>query len=177
MHDILKILVEQGVPTDSHVAAGVHCNQTELSEPQYRRMLGELMNEDLTPFDDVLRAKLTYAYFCQEMVKIHLGRSGMVNLEDLYPHVVACAEKIITKNPWMWVSADEPSTDASGNVTISTGKKKKGWKRDAAELIYTELKDSGTNAKKTIMDRFMTELDMSKQGATSYFHASKNKLG
>ena len=175
MPHILAMLSEQGVPTRSYAAAGTHCNQTELVEPQYRRLLEQLIDRELPPFLDDLTAKLSYAYFCQEYVRWSAGLSDVVLSEDVYPRATERAKTLIVRCPWMF-STDDDGTPNSTSSAAGSGGKKKGWKKIAALAIYKELYDAD-NAKKTkaqIMERYMSELDMSKVGATSYFYANRS---
>jgi hypothetical protein len=76
----------------------------------------------------------------------------------------------MTENSWIFAEPEDvPKMDSAGNP-----KRKKGAKQEEAARIYSENKSDG---KAKIIELFMSELDMSKAGATTYFYNMRKKLG
>lgn len=170
------ILVEQGVPVHSYVAAAIHINGTCLPEERYRANIEAILGTKVEQFESPMDAKLAYAYFTQNYLKRH-DTDGPVCVEQLYLESVAEAKAKREASPWLYhdleADAGVPQVDDNGVV-----KRKKGWKRDEAERLFKERKAEGSDmSRKAIIALFKEKLDMSDAGASTYYANCKKKLG
>lgn len=169
MIDIIETLHSQRVPTDSHIHAGVYCNQTEYPQEKYEQFLSVLMDKPIQCENHIM-SRLTYAYFCQDMVKI--SKQHEIKQEEVEPTFISAkikAEILFTKNPWMWATKDPEPDQYNENGTL---KLKKGWKKDRALEIF---KNNPNATKKEIIKMYEKELDMTSSGAQTYYYNSKQQ--
>jgi len=186
MKSIINKLEDQGVPTNSFIAAGVYCSHIEGSIETFQDKIKELVNCNET-FTDYKFTKFTYGYFVQEYVRSYLMHKrdpevGYVRFDDnknpiLPPDAIIKtallkAESLLSENPWLKY---EEHIEAQPNIDAVTGKvkRKKGWKQERSFEIF---KANCDKSKQEIMKMFQDELDMTKSGSQTYYYNAKNKF-
>ncbi len=183
MIDPIAVLKRRGVNVDSPISAirEVNWEFGWSTVQQWRNGITELVGEDTINVEslDYMKARYTYLYLVQNFTKLY------EEVEDVTPQLGKVIKQTrsdaknrierITKGDLVWMVG---SREISGLVdgytdTAGTEKKKgrKGRKKQAAEDLYTKYKDS--KSRKEIIEMFMKDLDMSKAGATTYFHNCK----
>ena len=93
-------------------------------------------------------------------------------MEDVWEEVNRRATGYIQRAPWSIKDYGTEEETAEGTKP----KRKKGAKKERADVLYQEMND-GKFTRDEIIEVFMTELDMSKPGATTYFHDRKKRFG
>lgn len=168
MHQALKIISTYGIPTNSAIRAIQYLGEKEdYSTDQYRSMIKELIGFDLVT--DERQTKYTFLYLIQDIIK-ELYNTDKLDNEGLFLSAQTKALFFIRDNPWTFAQPEETiKVDVEGKP-----KRKKGAKQEEAMRIYKENIDEG---KKAVIELFMSELDMSKAGATTYFYNTKKKVG
>ncbi len=166
--DPIAAIKELGIPTNSMGNAIVHMNENGwLEQSQYESLIKTISGISVT-FDNQLDARCTCLYLIQESIR-KSENTDVFDMQEMLELATELANKFIRENPWHWATADEPkSYDSNGNV-----RKKKGAKQINALRIYNE--NIGAD-KQTIIKLFMSELDMSKSGATTYFYNVKKRM-
>ncbi len=176
MHPVMQKFVERGIPIRSAVAAIQYLSdkQETMTPAHYQSLLEEFVGEQvhtkLTGVDADRQLKYTLLYFVQETIRKSFS-TDKINPIEILGTASDKAKKFIVENPWTFATgeSDVPKVDSNGNA-----KRKKGAKQEEAARIYIENKAKG---KKTVIEMFMSELDMSKAGATTYFYNMKKQLG
>ena len=165
----IKQIAEYGIPVNSYIAAIQYLNdRSDLEQSQYEGMIKDVTGVE-QKFNDHRDAKYTFLYLVQETIRKSTS-TDIFDMDALLEYAFTRAQKFIKENPWHWAEPEEEQkVDASGKP-----KRKKGAKQEEAARIYNENKADG---KKAIIDLFMSELDMSKAGATTYFYNMKKKFG
>jgi len=167
MHPI-KQIAEYGIPVNSYLAAIQYLNRrSDLEQSQYENMI-ETLTGFGNDFPDHRIAKYTFLYLIQETIR-ESNNTDKFDMGKLLTLSFNRAEKFIKENPWHWAQPDEVvKVDDAGKP-----KRKKGAKQEMALELYKEYIEEG---KPKVIDMFMSELDMSKAGATTYFYNTKKKV-
>lgn len=162
-------IAEYDIPVNSYIAAIQYLNRRDdLEQSQYENMIKNIAGVERN-FANHRDAKYTFLYLIQETIRKSFT-TDQFNMEDLFNNSFNQAMTFINENPWHWAEPDETQkVDESGKP-----KRKKGAKQEEAVRIYKENIDAG---KAKIIELFMSELDMSKAGATTYFYNTKKKVG
>jgi len=164
----IKQIAEYGIPTNTYGSAIIHLNDREdLSRTQYEKRIKELTGV-VQEYTDDRDAKYCFLYLIQETIRKSYN-TDKFNMPELLEYSTTRARNFVRDNPWHWaVAEEEVQIDSFGKP-----KRKKGAKQIEALRIYKENVDEG---KPAIIDMFMSELDMSKSGATTYFYNMKKKV-
>lgn len=169
MHPTLQKLSALDIPIHSFVAAIRHLSSRgDLSGPQYNNLLSNLTDTPINITDERL-AKYTFLYFVQETIKKSFT-TDKLNPIDIVNAVQPRAAAYIAEHEWIFAQPEEddtPKFDSNGNV-----KRKRGAKQDEARELYLA---NQTKTRKEIIELFIDKLDMSKAGATTYYHNLKNQ--
>jgi hypothetical protein len=170
MIDIIETLHAQRVPTESYIHTGIYCNQTEYPQEKYEQFLSVLMDKPIQ-CDNHILSRLTYAYFCHDIVKI--SKQKEIQQEDIdltFSSALVKANTLFTKNTWMWATKEPEPDQYNENGTL---KLKKGWKKDRAIEIF---KTNPKATKAEIIKMYEKELDMTASGAQTYYYNSKHHI-
>jgi len=165
----IKQIAEYGIPVNSYIAA-IHymSDRSDLDQSQYEGMIKNIVGVD-HKFTNQRDAKYTLLYLIQEIIRKSYS-TDTFNMGELFTKSFVRAKTFINDNPWHWAEPEDvEKVDAGGKP-----KRKKGAKQEEALRIYKENVDAG---KAKIIELFMSELDMSKAGATTYFYNTKKKVG
>jgi len=165
----IKQIAEYGIPTNSAIRAIQYLGEKEdYNSEQYFSMIMKITGHGIN-IADPRRTKYSFLYLIQGIIKESFN-TDTIDVLSVLLTAQDNAEKFITENPWHWAEPDEiEKTDESGKP-----KRKKGAKQEEALRIYKENIEAG---KAKIIELFMSELDMSKAGATTYFYNTKRKVG
>jgi hypothetical protein len=160
---------EFGIPTDSYHSAIRHLNDRDpFIKCEYERLIHVLTGVQRT-YTDQRDARYCFLYLIQETIR-KSDNTDRFDMPTLLIYAEERAYKFIKENPWHWaVVEEEVKLDSSGKP-----KRKKGAKQVEALRIYNENIFAG---KKAIIELFMSELDMSKAGATTYFYNTRKQVG
>lgn len=174
MQTPLKIIESYGAPTDSYIGAISYLKQemrVPFTKEEYERNIAELLDVDTVPsYSNEKEAALYFHYLVQETIRVYMD-GKIPEMDVVWDEVNRRAKEFIAEAPW---SIKDYSTTETADG--EKPKRKKGAKKEAAEALYKKLND-GSNDRNTIIDAFISELNMSKAGATTYFHNLKKKHG
>lgn len=164
----IDVLNDQHIPTHSYLSAIQHIKSyIDKSETEYRDMIKTMVGFDLDSKLDFNHVKYTYLYLVQEIIRFHLEQKP-TSLKNILEYAQMRATKYISNNTWVFAESEAtPKLDARG-----VPKRKKGAKQEAAFNIYC---NNLNKTKAEIVQLFMETLDMSKAGATTYYHNMKKK--
>lgn len=166
MTEIIRILKEQNIPTDSFSSAGIYCNQLNKTIQQYRNLLIQLTTHipDVTIplYDNTMEAKLVYAYFCQEAVRAHHSNTELD--DSLFELASSKAKHMLDTSPWMWATELEDDTTSTNSSS--------GTKIERALAIYND-NISLTSAE--VRQMFIDEVGLTKGGARAYYQRFKRE--
>lgn len=172
METPLQIIESYGAPTTSFIRAIMYLREEArpMSKKQMEQEIARLLGADHAPsFDNEKTARLYFHYLVQETIRAH--NSGViVEMDKVWEEAQNRAATWISKNPWS-VKDYASSTDANGNP-----RRKKGAKLEGAKDIYQRMND-GVHTRKDIIQEFIDVLEMTKAGATTYFHNMKKEFG
>lgn len=190
-------LKDAGCPIDSVFEAARYVNQfanKEWSKSRFELLIKTHFGVDAsTSFDK--EAEVLYRYMVTEAVR-HAVEKTEINEQQLLQQAKTLTDKFFVKFPWFHPSHQsqlaKSNLDENGNYIGEVGfddtvpveeirierkeiggkviKPKKGAKQAAAQAIYAAHKDK-PNAE--IISMFMSQLDMSKAGATTYLYNLK----
>jgi len=165
--DPIKQLREWKIPTSSYCAAIRYLNdRPDLIKCEYERLV-ETLTGVRRQYEDLREARYAFLYLVQETIR-KSDNTDKFDMAEMLEYAEKCAHKLFLEQSWHWaVCEEEVKTDSSGKP-----KRKKGAKQVEALRIYNENVDEG---KAKIVELFMSELDMSKAGATTYFYNMKKK--
>jgi hypothetical protein len=168
MHQAIKTISTYGIPTNSATRAIQYLGEKEdYTSEQYFSMIVEITGHGINIADPRL-TKYTFLYLIQDIIKTSFNTDN-IDMTSLILSSSDKAEKFIAENPWVFAVPDEVvKVDDAGKP-----KRKKGAKQEEALRIYKENISEG---KPKIIELFMSELDMSKAGATTYFYNTKKKV-
>ena len=109
-------------------------------------------------------------YTIQETVRAFTGVAPP-DMELLWEDIKTRTEDFLENNPWVLIDYAEASRplDDDGNP-----KAKKGDKKVRSQELYIENKDNGLSRKEWIA-LFVSEIDMSPAGASTYYANMKKK--
>jgi hypothetical protein len=158
---------EFGIPVRSYGAAIWYLNdRPDLEKDEYENLIHTLTGVR-RQYKDHRDARYSFLYLVQETIR-KWESTDKFDMEEMLIYAEKCAQKLFTEQAYHWAEPDEEvKTDSKGNP-----KRKKGAKQVEALRIYNENVADG---KSKIIELFMSELDMSKAGATTYFYNMKKK--
>lgn len=169
----IHVLERLDVPTTSYIAAVANVKERFADDKATNHLLRELTGDvDVSLSGE--QAMYTCYYVVQDVVKAHL-KGEEVDTNNVYQTALESASVYINrmdKGDLTFLRAEPEESvkvDAGGKP-----KRKKGAKQEEALRIFTENMDKD---KKEIIAMFMSELDMSKSGATTYYYNTKKKVG
>ena len=153
----------------SYVRAIQEINDAGIQDREFYTIgLSEMAGTAININDD-REARLTYLYFVQEVLK---NQKNDVSVKDLLASAKEKAQLFI-KDP---NSPDVTLRPQYGSATpkldcLGQPKRKKGAKQEQAVEVYKANMNSKTKAE--IIELFMSEVGMSKAGATTYYYNIK----
>lgn len=163
---------EYGVPVNTFSGAVLSLTDREMEKAAYEDGIAKIIGLSPTPtYSSQAEARVYFLYSVQETIR-ELNMGHIPDMEQLWKDVQTKAQNYILENPWVLKKFDE----AQVTTNESTAPQKYGCKRDQAEALYEEL-NGGQNSRTDIINAFIDELEMSKAGATTYFHNLRKKHG
>lgn len=152
--------IEHHLPAQNFYSAIAILNQETETIDEYKRRIHELTGEEIES-TDLKEVKYTYLYFLQ-----NAKTKDQIDLNLAHRD----AKKFVERFEW---SFDEENEQSDVKVDKKTGevRKKKGWKKAEAVKIYQNMTENET--RHDIIQKFMDQLDMTKQGATTYWYIAK----
>lgn len=185
MNDPIAVLTELGINTDSHIQAIMDITRTGKGQlgwsegEQFRIGITDLVGDKINTNNlDDLKAKYTYLYLVQSIVIQYDEGIGDVNINNAVRDARSNTKKMIvrvTDGDLAFVNPANWEGESTLRPALTKKKNKKGRKKKACADLYRKNKD--TKSRKEIIELFMKKLDMSKAGATTYFHNCKKELG
>lgn len=159
---------ELGVPVRSYCAAAWHfIDRPDLTKDEYENHIYTLTGVR-RQYKDFRDARYSFLYLIQETIR-KWESTDKFDMGEMLIYAEKCAQTLFVEQAYHWAEPDEEvKTDSSGKP-----KRKKGAKQIDALRIYNENVEDG---KQAIVDMFMSELDMSKAGATTYYYNMKKKV-
>lgn len=161
----LSSISSQGFSTTSRKAIQ-QISEKDLSGNEYRNAIRDAISTEVidpTGLDDTT-AEYFYKYLVQELVQ---GEDDIeVAIETAREKANEMAERVTT--------GDLQYVNAGKNGQSKSEKPKKTKKKDLAEQIYQDNKDDLT--RKQMIDMFVSEVGMTKAGASTYYHNCKKKF-
>ncbi|KKN44109.1 hypothetical protein LCGC14_0696360 [marine sediment metagenome] len=179
MIDPIAVLTELGVNTNSPIQAIMDITREQKGQlgwtegEEFRLGITALVGNKINTNNlDDQKAKYTYLYLVQSLVKQFDEGIGEININNAIKDARSGAKKFIHRlhNDLAWMNPANWEGESSLRPA-PTKKKSKGRKKNAAADLYRKNKD--TKSRKEIIEMFMKKLDMSKAGATTYFHNCK----
>lgn len=193
----ITVLSKLGVDTDSPIQAiqdvsKLAAKRDWVTDAHWRRAIEELIGTEKINVAnlDFLKAKYTYMYLVQNIVE-QFDETDEPSVNVAIKAARAKAKAMIYRikegdlqflDPSRYTEAEE--IDEHGIITRKIGggrgkpigkKGRKGRKKAEAERLYQANKDSKSRGE--IIAMFIKDLDMSKAGATTYYHNCKKELG
>lgn len=181
----IAILVRRGMSQTSWIKAVQDFNTITdgWTKHDYERLIEELLLEPVT-FEDERTARISAGYLVQELMRVFVNRPDQIlDVEavwvDAQQRTAAYIERI-NSGDLMFMQAKPETDDYNENaepVVDDRGnrKRKKGAKKQMAAEMYRDNRETKTRAE--IIEMFMTDIGMSKAGATTYFHNNKAEFG
>lgn len=164
----IQIIEDFGAPTNSYIKCVLFFRSEEgpvLSKEEHEKGIADIIGAETPPtFETEKESQLYFLYAVQETVRAFLGPT-VPDMDEIWTIAHNKCTTFIKENPWCLI---EDSEEGEG--------KSKVQKKDRARDLYKKLND-GVSTRKTIIETLMKELDMSKAGATTYFHNMKKKYG
>lgn len=154
------------IPSFSVAGVIVELGQQQLSLNQALEQI-ESISGTRPNVTDMHEAKLMYQYLIQDGLR--LKKQGVENVETQWflDNAIAKAVKFKKNHPYVFATGEDVKTTATGEV-----KQKKGWKQARAIELY---KANPNMDRKDLIQLFITELDMTQAGATTYFYMVTKK--
>lgn len=164
----LSSIATLGVTTTSTKAIQ-EITELGLSGDQYRSVLRDaIQTEYINPNNlDDLDAEYTLKYLVQELVR---GQNDLSQAVRTARNKASAMTENVTNGKRQFVLAKSEQNNQSG----ASSKPKKVKKKDQAEQMYKENKDELT--RKQMIDKFVSEIGMTKAGASTYYHNCKKKF-
>ena len=162
----IECIASYGIETDSWVQACNTACKFELDERTYRERITEMCNHGTTDIP-VEQLALVYGYVIQEAIRTKL--SG----KELYEYALDMATQFANANKYVFAvkEADERIQSRDGKV-----KAKKGSKGKLALDAYKANMGKGLS-RGEMMAILMSEAEMSKGGASTYYANYKKQYG
>lgn len=184
MIDPIAVLTELGVNTNSPIQAIMDITREQKGQlgwtegEQFRLGITALVGDKINTNNlDDQKAKYTYLYLVESLVRQYDEGIGDININNAIKDARSGAKKFIHRlnNDLAWMNPANWEGESSLRPAPTKKKNKKGRKKNAAADLYRKNKD--TKSRKEVIELFMKKLDMSKAGATTYFHNCKKELG
>lgn len=179
MRSPLEVIAGYGLSTSSYIQAIRQFNDLDnpviLNKKQYETAIAEIVGSDTPPsFSNEKESRIYFLYVVQETIRA-FGHS-VPSMEDVWVEAQRRAKNMIESQPWAIIDYaaernETPKIDAAGKP-----KKRKGAKKAEAEALYRELND-GNNDRLKLIEALMSQVGLTKGGATTYFHNMKKRFG
>lgn len=169
----LQVIESLGSSTTSVFNAVDHFRRESipLTKLQNEQAIADIIgSDDLPNYSNIKEASLFFLYVVQETI-VSFRSGDIPDMNNIWANAQFRCKAFIAENPW---SIKEYASDES--INEDGVRLKKGAKKDMAEALYNELND-GTNERTVIINAFINDLEMTKAGATTYFHNLKKKFG
>lgn len=169
---VVDHLTKQNIPSFSVSGVITELGQQELSLNQTLEQIESIT--DVKPdISDIHEARLMYLYLIQDGLRLFKEGAMTIDTKWMLDTTLNKAQKFKAKNAYVFATEEEGTTvpvklNAKGEV-----KHKKGWKQTRAIEL---LKANPNMEKKDLIQLFITELDMTLSGATTYFYMSKKAM-
>lgn len=193
MNPTMQNIQSLGISTDSYLVCAREVNNMYSESPMSKSVSESLMRDTfgvVVETDHDKAANVALRYMISEYVR-NTEKGVVLSGTDLVRIATQKTKSFFLNQPWMVPGAHSSIQDIPGAVEVvdvpvediqigrvvvgtKTIKPKKGLKQEAAKRIY-EANRGKPN--KDIIALFMSQLDMSKPGATTYLHNMKKALG
>lgn len=173
----IEIITQLGLSITSHFRAVEKLSITNYSIDEYNKIIEDILGlEEPLNIDNIKFARIYACYVVQETIK-EFQHDGIPDMVRVAQDSINMANKLTTKHPYyinQYEDDEVSEVQTDGSVKV-VPKKKKGAKKERAERIFNQMKDNHTRLE--IINQFIEQLDMTKSGATTYFHNCKQKFG
>lgn len=172
MQTPLQIIEQLGIPTHSYIAAATYASEhINLTHQQYQQKIADIFCSDQVPqFENEKIAKIYFLYSVQEWVRASL--QGIIDDQYVVDQMNLKAKKFIDQNPW----CVNDYSEQHDTIDSEDGSLRKGKKGQIAQQTYQQLND-GDHTRTQIIEALIDKAQMSKSGATTYFHKFKKQFG
>lgn len=163
----IHVLERKGISTSSRCGA-IQDIKEKFIDVNWKNELEQLLGDCVTTFNakDDEELKYTYLYVVQNLI------AGMQRSEKMdFAQLLQISHKAAKHTIYRLTEGDMSFVRAKSE-DVEKGPEKRSKGEQAIDL-FTTLKPKG---KKAIIEAFMKELDMSKQGATTYYYTTKKKV-
>lgn len=168
--NFIDILTKDNIPTDSYLTAIQYIIEREERNGKPTDKEYQLKVIELTGFGGVGNtllehgmAEYTYKYVVQESIRAYADTQNPVNMAEMYTYAVDKARVFLNNNPHK--STPEPTEVITTDGTV---KKKRGAKREMTCKLWAEKKHLNLSRKEW-MHILITEVNMTKSGASTYY--------
>lgn len=135
----------------------------------YGNVLRGILGIDCQELENEDHARIQVGYVIELAIGAHLANKE-IDPKQLYDEATSRAKLFVKDNPWHFAKKmEEVKLDADGKP-----KAKKGAKQVKAYEVYCRLVQEDAN-RKTIIQAFQDEVNMTKAGATTYFYNMKKR--
>lgn len=170
MNTPLDIIAGYGVSTTSYIRAIQELNAPGRlfnSQLKYEQEIAKIVGSDHPPsFSSFNEARICFLYIVQETIRSSLV--GIPDMDSIWVDSQQKTKRLIEKQPWIVKEYDNSESANSSRGTLS--------KKDRAERLYKEM-NTGDNDRSSIIEAMVSEIGLSKAGATTYFHNFKKQFG
>lgn len=182
MKSPLQIIADMGCPITSQLEAiRFFSERNDLSEDEYIDGIQQIIGTNTPPkVSSYYYARVLFLYVIQEIVRANQN-SIIPDIDELYAMCIKKSHTYIEDNPWTATRfnishglVDHEEIDPETGEPIVS--KRKGDKKEITERIFLDLKEKGVS-RPEIIEAFIAETEMSKAGATTYFHMLKKQHG
>ncbi len=173
MSPALEAIASYGASTTSYLDAVYFFRHERkpMTREQHLQGAYDILGMDKDQFTgNDKEAELLFLYTVQETIRATQAEENP-DIADVRMAVSTRLVNFIKDNPWS-IKEYDTVEDEDGEVSP----KKKGAKKVMAEDLYIRMND-GTNDRIAIINAMIEELDMTKSGATTYFHNLKKVHG
>ena len=169
----LEVIASFGAPTDSYIQAIHHFRRksTPMSRDQHIQGIADILGADAFLFSPDVNDKeveLQFLYVVQETIRA-FNTGTIPEMDEVWKEAFRRKVEYIQITPWA-IKTYEGEEDEDGNVVVKVDKKQ------MSEDLYLKMND-GEHTRTDIIDAFVEQVELSKPGATTYFHNLKKIHG
>lgn len=173
MQTPLEIIESYGSPADSILRAIRYFRHERkpLTKIESEEGIAKLLDSDHVPsYSNEKEAEARFLYLVQETIRVY--SNGLIpEMDKVWKEATRRCNVFIERSPWAIKDYGVEET-----VDGEQPKIRKGAKKQIAHELYQRMND-GTNDRNAIIEALMAEADMTKSGATTYFHNLKKEYG
>ena len=185
MQNPIEVIARYGVDTTSYLRAiNQFCDSERpilLNQTGYENGIREIIGENRSfSFENEKEARIYFLYVVQETIRI-FARGETLVMAEVWQEASRRAKTFTATNPWtikeyLPEQTDEIEVVGEDGTVQRKPKQRKGAKKQMAESLYKEMND-GVNDRPTIIDALISEVGLTKAGATTYFHNLRKEFG